>query len=239
MYDFISGDITERTPTFVVLETGSIGYFINISLNTYTQLSEHNRCQLYIHQIVREDALILYGFFDKTEREVFRQLISVSGVGANTARLILSSLSPADIERAINEGNVGILQSVKGIGAKSAQRIIVDLKGKIIKGNVATHWMLFVWEIFEIFEPKLYQKIYNWVIKNYKEEGVPKPEVFISKSKYAIKEFYQEIENISDETKKAIKAKAYAETLIFFKAFGMKGTAEKVYDYIIKNNIEY
>jgi len=133
MYDFISGNVVEKTPTYVVLETGNIGYLIHISLNTYTLLAEQSHCRLYIHQIVREDALLLYGFPDKTEREVFRQLISVSGIGANTARLILSSLSPAEIEHAINEGNVAVLNTIKGIGTKTAQRIIVDLKGKITK----------------------------------------------------------------------------------------------------------
>ena len=131
MYEFITGDIVEKTPTFIILETGNVGYFINISLFTYSLLPDQNPCQLYIHQIVREDAHILFGFISKEEREVFRQLISVSGVGANTARLILSSLSPLEIQQAINEGNVLELQQIKGIGAKSAQRIIVDLKGKI------------------------------------------------------------------------------------------------------------
>jgi len=133
MYDFISGNVVEKTPTYVVLETGNIGYLIHISLNTYSLLAEQSHCRLYIHQIVREDALLLYGFPDKTEREVFRQLISISGIGANTARLILSSLSPAEIEHAINEGNVAVLNAIKGIGTKTAQRIIVDLKGKITK----------------------------------------------------------------------------------------------------------
>ncbi len=131
MYEFIEGNVIEKTPTFIVLETGNVGYLINISLNTFTRLADQQRGRLYIHQIVREDALILFGFYDKIERDVFRQLISVSGIGANTARLILSSLSPSDIEQAINEGNVALLNSIKGIGAKTAQRIIVDLKGKI------------------------------------------------------------------------------------------------------------
>ncbi len=131
MYEFITGDIVEKTPTFIILETGNVGYFINISIFTYSLLPDQNPCQLFIHQIVREDAHILFGFINKEEREVFRQLISVSGVGANTARLILSSLTPLEIRQAINEGNVLELQQIKGIGAKSAQRIIVDLKGKI------------------------------------------------------------------------------------------------------------
>jgi Holliday junction DNA helicase RuvA len=131
MYEFITGEIVEKTPTYIVLENGNIGYFINISLFTYSLLPDQQPCQLFIHQIVREDAHILFGFINKEEREIFRQLISVSGVGANTARLILSSLSPSEIRQAINEGNVPDLQKIKGIGAKSAQRIIVDLKGKI------------------------------------------------------------------------------------------------------------
>jgi Holliday junction DNA helicase RuvA len=131
MYEFITGDIVEKTPTYIVIETGNVGYYINISLYTYSLLPGQNPCQIFIHQIVREDAHILFGFINREEREVFRQLISVSGVGANTARLILSSLGPLEIEQAINEGDVAILQGIKGIGAKSAQRIIVDLKGKI------------------------------------------------------------------------------------------------------------
>ncbi len=131
MYEFITGDIVEKTPTYVVLETSNVGYYINISLFTYSLLPGQNPCQLFIHQIIREDAQILFGFIRREEREVFRQLISVSGVGANTARLILSSLGPIEIEKAINEGDVALLQGIKGIGAKSAQRIIVDLTGKI------------------------------------------------------------------------------------------------------------
>ncbi len=131
MYEFITGEIVEKTPSYVVLETGNVGYFINISLHTWSLLPGENPCQLFIHQIVREDAHILFGFISREEREIFRQLISVSGIGANTARLILSSLAPKEIELAINESDVALMQSIKGIGAKSAQRIIVDLKGKI------------------------------------------------------------------------------------------------------------
>ena len=133
MYDYIEGRIIEKTPAYVIIEAAHIGYFINISLNTYSKIPDQDQCKLYIHQIVREDAILFFGFIDKKEREIFRQLISVSGIGANTARLILSSLSPDDILLAINEGDVFILKSIKGIGVKSAQRIIVDLKGKISK----------------------------------------------------------------------------------------------------------
>jgi len=131
MYEFITGDIVEKTPTYVILETSNIGYLINISLFTYTHLPGQNPCQLFMHQIIREDAHILFGFISREEREIFRQLISVSGIGANTARLILSSLSPVEIEQAIRNGDVLLMQSIKGIGAKSAQRIIVDLKDRI------------------------------------------------------------------------------------------------------------
>jgi Holliday junction DNA helicase RuvA len=117
----------------MVIETGNIGYFINISLNTFTRVPEKDHCRLFVHQIIRDDAHLLFGFIDKQEREIFRQLISVSGIGANTARLILSSLTPDDVVKAINEGNVYLLTSVRGIGIKTAQRVIVDLKGKVGK----------------------------------------------------------------------------------------------------------
>ncbi len=112
-------------------------------------------------------------------------------------------------------------------------------KGKINKGNVGTNWMLLVWEILEIFEPELYQKIHSWVIEKYKKEETSEPEVFFKNSKYSIKEFFGEIDKIGEETKKSIMARAYSEALIYFKAFGMNKTAKRVYDYIIKNEIEY
>jgi Holliday junction DNA helicase RuvA len=133
MYEYIEGRIIEKTPTFIVIETGNIGYFINISLNTFARIPEKDHCRLFLHQIIREDAHLLFGFIDKQEREIFRQLLSVSGIGANTARLILSSLTPDEIIKAINEDNVYSLKSIKGIGIKTAQRIIVDLKGKVGK----------------------------------------------------------------------------------------------------------
>ena len=135
MYDFIEGAIVERTPAYVVLLAGGTGFYIHISLYTYTKMPENGDCRLYIHQVIREDAHLLFGFIGKHERDIFRMLITVSGIGANTARLILSSMTPEEVEQAILEGNVYALQNIKGIGAKTAQRVIVDLKDKVGKGS--------------------------------------------------------------------------------------------------------
>lgn len=129
----IKGRLVEKTPTYVVVDCSGVGYEINISLNTYSALGDEELCFLYTHFIVREDAQLLYGFKEKSERELFRLLISVSGVGASTAMMILSSLSPNDTKQAILSGDVNTLKSVKGIGAKSAERIIIDLRDKISK----------------------------------------------------------------------------------------------------------
>lgn len=135
MIEYIEGQAVEKNPAYVVVDCGGIAYFINVSLNTFTQIKEVERVKLYIHQIIREDAHQLYGFFGVEERIVFRLLISVSGIGANTARMILSSLTEQEVRQAILSGNSAALQSIKGIGAKSAQRIIVDLKDKIGKAD--------------------------------------------------------------------------------------------------------
>ena len=132
MIEYIKGKIDEITPTYAVIETqGGVGYMLNITLNAYTQLQGQPSAQLYVHEAIREDAYVLYGFIDRRERELFLNLISVSGVGPSTARVILSSLTPADLENAIISGNLRVLKAVKGIGAKTAERIIVDLKDKI------------------------------------------------------------------------------------------------------------
>ena len=133
MIDYIKGSITRLTPTFVTVETSGIGYFINISLTTFSQLENKSETKILIHEVIREDTHQLYGFYDSGERDVFRLLISVSGVGANTARMMLSSLSPSEIEHAITGADLNILKGVKGIGLKTAQRIIVDLKEKFGK----------------------------------------------------------------------------------------------------------
>lgn len=133
MYSFIEGKIADLNPAGAVIDCNGIGYLINITLNTYTQLTGKERCRLHTHLVVREDALVLFGFADEQERTVFQQLISVSGVGPNTARLILSSLTPEEVADAIINEKVKVLQAIKGIGGKSALRIIVDLKDKMQK----------------------------------------------------------------------------------------------------------
>lgn len=131
MIEYISGKIEELTPAAAVIESNGIGYWVNISLNTYSSLSLGKSVKMYIYEAIREDAYILYGFTEKRERELFLLLISVSGVGPNTARMILSSLTPAELEQTIVSENVHLLKAVKGIGAKTAQRVIIDLKDKI------------------------------------------------------------------------------------------------------------
>ncbi|MAN58535.1 MAG: Holliday junction branch migration protein RuvA [Flavobacteriaceae bacterium] len=133
MITHIEGRLVEKNPTDVVIDCNGVGYFINISLHTFSQLSSSEKLKLYTHLQVREDAHTLYGFVSKAEREIFRMLLSVSGVGAGTARTMLSSLSPEQVRDAIAADDVATIQSVKGIGAKTAQRIILDLKDKILK----------------------------------------------------------------------------------------------------------
>ncbi|MFO7754456.1 MAG: Holliday junction branch migration protein RuvA [Bacteroidales bacterium] len=133
MIEYIKGKITSLTPTYVVIETGGLGYFVNISLSTFSKLDNQEECSLLIHEVIREDAHLLFGFNSADERYVFRLLISVSGVGANTARMMLSSVEASGIEKAILQSDVNLLKGIKGIGAKTAQRIIVDLKDKVGK----------------------------------------------------------------------------------------------------------
>ncbi len=133
VYEYIQGAVSNISPTVAILEQGGIGYCIQISLHSFSQIREKKSVKLYIQEIIREDTYDLYGFFSTAERELFRQLISVSGVGANTSRMMLSSLSPAEISQAILRDDVNLLKKVKGIGAKTAQRIIIDLRDKLGK----------------------------------------------------------------------------------------------------------
>jgi Holliday junction DNA helicase RuvA len=137
MYDYFRGKLIEKTPTYAVIDCGGIGYILNISLTTFSQISNPDNCLLYAHLAVREDAHVLFGFASKTERETFRLLINVSGVGAGTARMILSSLNASEIAEAVLTNNVNTLKNVKGIGEKTAQRILVDLKGKFDRDSIS------------------------------------------------------------------------------------------------------
>jgi holliday junction DNA helicase RuvA len=133
MYEYVEGKVEEITPAYAIINNNGIGYFVNISLSTFPALTKDAIIKLYLHQVVREDAHLLFGFASKTEREIFRLLITVSGIGANTARMMLSSMSPTEIREAILSENLNTLKSIKGIGAKSAQRLIVELKDKLGK----------------------------------------------------------------------------------------------------------
>jgi holliday junction DNA helicase RuvA len=133
MFEYLQGNLIEKNPAFIVLDVNGIGYSIHVSINTYSRIGNAQTAKLFVHQIVREDAHLLFGFADKDERELFRLLISVSGVGANTGILFLSSLSVNEIKTAIISGDIDRLKSVKGIGLKTAQRIVVELKDKLGK----------------------------------------------------------------------------------------------------------
>ena len=133
MYEYISGLVTDLAPTYAVIDAAGVGYYINISLQTYAAIEGEKSARLYVHFAVREDAQVLYGFATKLERELFRQLISVSGVGGNTARMILSTYSTSELRNIIATENAVLLKNVKGLGLKTAQKIIVELSGKMLE----------------------------------------------------------------------------------------------------------
>lgn len=132
MITHLRGKLVEKNPTYAIIECNGVGYFLNISLNTYSKISDNEAAMLYTHLSIREDAHTLFGFAEKVEREIFKLLISVSGVGPSIARTMLSSMTATQIQQAIASEDVAVIQSVKGIGAKTAQRVIVDLKDKIV-----------------------------------------------------------------------------------------------------------
>lgn len=136
MIEYIKGDITDLSPTMAVIDCNGVGYGINISLNSYSDIQNLSSTKLYIYESIREDAYVLYGFSTKRERKLFLMLITVPGIGGNTARMILSTLSPSELCSVISNGNEKVLKSVKGIGLKTAQRIIVDLKDKIVTTGI-------------------------------------------------------------------------------------------------------
>ncbi|MGJ8736760.1 Holliday junction branch migration protein RuvA [Zobellia laminariae] len=133
MITHLKGKLVEKNPTYVVIECGGVGYFVNISLNTFSKIGDSESISLFTHLQVKEDSHTLFGFSERSEREIFRLLLSVSGIGSSTARTMLSSLEPAQIRDAIANGDVPTIQSIKGIGAKTAQRVILDLRDKILK----------------------------------------------------------------------------------------------------------
>ncbi len=133
MITHIQGKLVEKNPTDVIIDCNGVGYFINISLHTFESIPDQEFLKLYTYLQIREDAHSLYGFYTKTEREIFKLLISVNGIGANTARTMLSSLTPEEVQQGIASENAALIQSIKGIGLKTAQRVIIDLKDKILK----------------------------------------------------------------------------------------------------------
>jgi len=136
MYEYIKGRLVEKNPAYAVIDCNGVAYYISISVYTYSRLGDEETCRLFTHLVVREDAHMLFGFIDTGERDLFRHLISVSGVGVNTARIILSSLNPSEVTQAIVEGNAPMLQRIKGIGSKTAERIIIDLKNKLSRNLI-------------------------------------------------------------------------------------------------------
>lgn len=133
MYDYFSGKLIFKAPTHVILDVGGIGYHIHITLTTFSQIKDQENCKLYVSYQVREDSQTLYGFATEGERQLFNHLISVSGIGPNTGRMMLSSINPEEIQSAIVNGQVNIIQKIKGIGPKSAQRLILELQDKLKK----------------------------------------------------------------------------------------------------------
>jgi len=142
MFEYIKGAVASLKPSHIILEANSVGYFVNISLHTFTELHGKEQIKLYIHQVIREDAHVLYGFASESERELFRMLISVNGIGSNTAIMMFSSLSPDEVRNAILNEDVNLLKSIKGIGIKTAQRVIIDLKDKVGKSPASEQIMV-------------------------------------------------------------------------------------------------
>lgn len=133
MYEYLDGQLVLKSPTHVIIDVGGVGYHVHISLTTFSQIKEVERCKLFISFQVREDAQTMYGFATESERHLFNHLISVSGIGPNTGRMMLSSITPEEIQQAIVQGQVAVIQRIKGIGPKTAQRVILELQDKLKK----------------------------------------------------------------------------------------------------------
>lgn len=175
MIAFIEGKLVEKTPTYLVVNCGGIGYTINISLNTFELIGNAAQVHVLTHLVVKEDSHTLYGFAEEDERQLFLQLLSVNGVGPNTARMVLSSIKPIDIKHAITSGNWALLKSVKGIGPKTAQRIVIDLQDKINKlDNTTGNAMLGLASPNKAFEEALAALLMLGFSKNEAEKGLQK-----------------------------------------------------------------
>ena len=172
MYEYIKGIISVLNPAYTVIETGNIGYFVHISLHTFSQLKEGKETIIYIQQIIKEDSHSLFGFCEKSEREIFRNLILVSGIGSNTARMMLSSLSPDEIKQAILSENLNVLKSIKGIGLKTAQRVIIDLKDKLSK--IETSGTSFIVQPNSVREESVSAMVMLGFAKNLVEKAIDK-----------------------------------------------------------------
>jgi Holliday junction DNA helicase RuvA len=146
MIAFLKGEFVKKTPSYVFIDVAGVGYEVQISLNTYSHIQEQQSGMLHTHLIVREDAHLLFGFFDLAEKEMFQQLIAISGIGSNTARVMLSYMKPDELSRAIVQGNSRVLESIKGIGRKTAERIVVELRDKLAKQPVETDLNISPWK---------------------------------------------------------------------------------------------
>jgi holliday junction DNA helicase RuvA len=169
----IDGKLVHKTPTYVVIDCGGVGYSINISLHTYEKITGEERLKLHTHLVIKEDSHTLYGFYEDDERQLFIQLISVSGVGPNTARLMLSSLKPFDIKQAITTGNWALIKTVKGIGEKTAQKVVIDLKNKV-KGDESSEGLSLVSTKNVSMEEALAALVMLGFSKNEAEKGLQK-----------------------------------------------------------------
>jgi holliday junction DNA helicase RuvA len=146
MIAFLNGNFVKKTPSYMLIDVGGVGYEVQISLNTYTHIQDMEKGTVQTHLIVREDAHILFGFFDLAEKEMFLQLIAITGIGSNTARVMLSYMRPDELSRAIVQGNVKALESIKGIGKKTAERIVVELRDKLAKQPIDTDLNISTWK---------------------------------------------------------------------------------------------
>lgn len=193
MYSYLEGKLINKSPAQVTLDVNGVGYEVNISLNTYSAVQSLDHCKLFIHLQVKEDSHTLFGFFDKQEKEMFQMLISVSGVGAATARMMLSYIKPEEIVQAIGSGNVRLLESVKGIGKKTAERLVLELKDKTTKIQIETG-----------AKPLVYNSLETDSLNALMALGISKVQAENAIKKVRIAD--STINNLEDLIKKALKA---------------------------------